>query len=222
MGIFRDITERKRVEDQARVSLKEKEVLLKEIHHRVKNNLAVVQSLLNLQAGKIKDPQAQEAFKESRDRIRSMALVHEKLYQSPDLAHIDMADYLRDLSTRLFYSSQVSPDKVKLKLEMEGVQIGIDTAVPMGLILNELISNALKHAFPGGREGKIRVGLARVDGGMIRLTVENNGIGFPEEVDFRKAESMGFQVVTALVEQLGGTIEMKRDKGTVFTITFRG
>jgi PAS domain S-box-containing protein len=222
MGIFRDITERKRVEDQVRVSLKEKEVLLKEIHHRVKNNLAVVQSLLNLQAGKIKDPQAQEAFKESRDRIRSMALVHEKLYQSPDLAHIDMADYLRDLSTRLFYSSQVSPDKVKLKLEMEGVQIGINTAVPMGLILNELISNALKHAFPGGREGKIRVGLARVDGGMIRLTVENNGIGFPEEVDFRKAKSMGFQVVTALVEQLGGTIEMKRDKGTVFTITFRG
>lgn len=221
LSIGQDITERKLQEEKIQASLREKETMLKEIHHRVKNNLQVVQSLLNLQAGEMKDPGAIEALRASRDRIRSMALVHEKLYQSPDLSSIDMADYLRNLSTRLLHSLQVSPDKVNFKLEVEEIQIGIEKAIPLGLILNELISNALKHAFPGGRAGEIRVGFARVDGGMIRLTVGDNGIGFPKEVDFSKTDSLGFQVITALVEQLEGTMEMKRDIETVFTITFR-
>ena len=186
----------------------------------MKNNLQVIQSLFNLQVGKIKDPQALEVFKQSLDRIRSMSLVHEKLYQSPDLSRIDMADYLRTLSTRLFHSSYVSPNKVNLKLAVEEVQVGIDKAVPMGLIINELVSNGLKHAFPAGRAGEIRVGLALVDEGMIRLTVGDNGIGFPREMDFRKTESTGFQVVMALVQQLDGTIGLHQEVGTEFRITF--
>jgi len=219
-GICRDVSERKRAEDHLRTSLREKEVLLREIHHRVKNNLQVVQSLLNLQARKIKDPQALSVFKQSQDRIRSISLVHEKLYQSPDLARIDMADYLRNLSIGLFHSSRVNPDTVKLKVEVEEVQVGIEKAVPLGLIINELISNGLKHAFPGGRTGEIRVGLAPVDEGMIRLTVGDNGIGFPRDVDFRKTDSMGFQVVMALVQQLEGTIGYHQEVGTEFRITF--
>jgi PAS domain S-box-containing protein len=216
-----DVTERKQSGEKVKASLREKETMLKEIHHRVKNNLQVIQSLLNLQARKIKDPQALEVINQSRDRIRAMALVHEKLYQSPDLAQIDMTDYLQGLSISLFHSSQVSPNKVKLKLEMEEVQLGINEAIPLGLILNELISNALKHAFPGGREGEIRVGLALVDEGLIRLSVRDNGIGLPGEVGFREAESLGFQVVSALVEQLSGSIELDREVGTEFRITFR-
>ena len=217
---FIDITERKQAEEKVKASLLEKETMLKEIHHRVKNNLQVIQSLLNLQAMKIKDPQSLEIINQSRDRIRAMALVHEKLYKSPDLAQIDMTDYLQGLSIGLFHSSQVSPHKVKLKLKMEEVQLGINEAIPLGLILNELVSNALKHAFPRGREGEIRVGLALVDEGLIRLSVRDNGIGLPGEVDFHKAESMGFQVVSALVQQLGGSIELDREVGTEFRITF--
>jgi two-component sensor histidine kinase len=219
IGVIVDITESKRVEKQVLSALQEKEVLLREIHHRVKNNLQVIQSLLSLQAGKIKDPEAQEAFKESGDRVRSMALVHEKLYQSADLCYIDMVDYLSKLGPRLFQASQISLEKVKLKLDVETIRVGIDRAIPLGLILNELITNALKHAFSDGREGQIRVWLAQ-DEGMIRLTVGNNGVGFPETVNFRKSESMGFQIITALVEQLGGTIELNREGGTEFKITF--
>jgi two-component sensor histidine kinase len=186
----------------------------------VKNNLQVIQSLLNLQARKIKDPQALEVFKQSRDRIRAMSLVHEKLYQSPDLSQIDMADYLRNLSISLFHSSQINLDTVNLTVEVEEVRVGIDKAVPLGLIINELISNGLKHAFPGGRAGEIRVGLALVDKGMIRLTVGDNGVGFPRDVDFRKTDSMGFQVVMALVQQLEGTIGYHQEVGTEFRITF--
>ncbi|MFH0788151.1 MAG: histidine kinase dimerization/phosphoacceptor domain -containing protein, partial [Pseudomonadota bacterium] len=218
-GIFRDVSSRKQAEDQLLVSLRDKDVLLREIHHRVKNNLQVIQSLLNLQARKIKDPLALEAFKESRDRIRSMSLVHEKLYQSPDLDRINMDDYLRNLSINLFHSYKVKEDRVNLKVEVEDVQVSIDKAIPLGLIVNELISNGLKHAFPGERAGEIRVGLVLVNEGMIRLTVEDNGIGFPREVDFRKTESMGFQVVTTLVRQLKGTMGFHQEVGTGFQIT---
>ena len=219
-GFCLDVSERKRAEGRIWTSLREIEVLLREVHHRVKNNLQVVQSLLNLQARKIKDPQALEVFKQSRDRIRAMSLVHEKLYQSPDLSQIDMADYLRNLSISLFHSSQINLDTVNLTVEVEEVRVGIDKAVPLGLIINELISNGLKHAFPGGRAGEIRVGLALVDKGMIRLTVGDNGVGFPRDVDFRKTDSMGFQVVMALVQQLEGTIGYHQEVGTEFRITF--
>ncbi len=219
-GTFQNIDKYKRAEAQLRTSLREKDLLLREVHHRVKNNLQVVQSLLNLQARKIKDPLALAVFNQSRDRIRSMSLVHEKLYQSPDFTRIDMTDYLRSLSISLFHSSRISLDRVKLKVEVEKVHIGIDKAVPLGLIINELISNGLKHAFPGGRTGEIRVGLSMVDEEMIRLTVGDNGIGFPRDVDFGKTESMGFQVVMALVQQLEGTIGFHQEVGTEFRITF--
>jgi PAS domain S-box-containing protein len=215
-----DITERKQAEEKIKTSLLEKETMLKEIHHRVKNNLQVIQSLLTLQARKIKDPQALEVIEQSRDRIRSMSLVHEKLYRSPDLAQIDMADFLRNLSISLFHSFRVNPDTVNLKVEVEEVQVGIDKAVPLGLIINELVSNGLKHAFPAGIAGEIRVGLALVDDGMIRLSVGDNGIGFPRGVDFRETDSMGFQVVISLVRQLDGAIGLHQEVGTEFRITF--
>lgn len=218
-GIFRDVSLRKQAEDQLQASLRDKDVLLQEIHHRVKNNLQVIQSLLNLQARTIKDPLALEAFKESRDRIRSMSLVHEKLYLSPDLSHIDMANYLQSLSTDLFHSSRVDKNKVDIKVEAEEVQVSIDKAIPLGLILNELISNSLKHAFPGGRSGQIRVGLAPVDKGRILLTAWDNGIGFPKDMDLRKTQSMGFRVVMALVRQLNGTIGFHQEVGTEVRIT---
>jgi two-component sensor histidine kinase len=217
--VFDVITERKRAEDQIRASLREKDIMLQEIHHRVKNNLQVIQSLLNLQSKRVKDSQTQEAFKESRDRIGAMALIHEKLYQAKDLSHIDMVNYLQNLSAHLFQTYRVSLDKVKLKLEMGKVQVGINQAVPLGLILNELISNALKHAFPEGREGRIRVRLVQEEG-LIRLTVGDNGVGLPEAMNLREPQSMGFQVIMALVEQLDGTIELHREEGTEFRINF--
>ncbi|MFH0787090.1 MAG: PAS domain S-box protein [Pseudomonadota bacterium] len=209
---------RKQVEDQIRASLKEKEVMVQEIHHRVKNNLQVIQSLLNLQAEKTKDSQSREVLKESRDRIRSMALIHEKLYRSTDFGNIDMADYLRDLSTRLFQSSQVNTEKVKLRIEVDEVQLGIDKAVPIGLILNELISNALKHAFPEGRGGEVNISMITA-GDRYVLTVQDNGIGFPKAVDFQNTKSLGLELVNLLVGQINGTIDLTVEGGTKFTIT---
>lgn len=226
-GISRDSTESKRAEEQILASLKEKEILLREIHHRVKNNLQVVQSLLNLQAGKMKDPLAIEAFRDSRDRIRAMALVHEKLYQSVNLAFIDMSDYLKNLGIRIFHSSQVYSDLVQFKVEARDIHLGVDMAVPVGLIVTELISNALKYAFHclkkegSGKEGKGELFLRFSQGeGNFILIVADNGIGLPEEIDLSTTDSLGFQLVTALVEQLHGTIEVIREKGTAFRITF--
>ncbi len=219
-GICRDVSRSRRAEDRMQTSIGEKEVLSREVHHRVKNNLQVIQSLLNLETRRIKDPQALEVFNKIREHIRSMSLVHEKLYQSPDLTRIDMADYLRSLSISLFHFSRINQDRVKLKVEVEKVQVSVDKAIPLGLIINELISNGLKHAFPEERIGEIHVGLSMVDEGMIRLTVGDNGIGFPRDVDFRKTDSMGFQVVMALVQQLEGTIGFHREVGTEFRITF--
>jgi len=221
-----DISDRKQAEDQVMASLREKEVMLREIHHRVKNNLQIVQSLINLQAGKMKDPLALEAFKESRDRIQSMALVHEKLYQSTHLAGIDISDYLKNLIPRLVNSSQVQSQRVHCTLIIEKeIQVGIDKAIPLGLIVNELISNALKHAFPflkaddskeGGR-GAIKVTLSKTPDHLL-LIVADDGVGFPKDEDFSKSQSLGLQLVLALVEQLKGTIKLHRAKGTEFRI----
>ena len=220
VGVIMDITERKQVEEQLQASLLEKATMLKEIHHRVKNNLQVIQSLLNLQTRKIKDPEVLEAFKQTHDRIQSMALVHEKLYGSSDLARIEMADYLRNLSSSLFYSYGANLDGVDLKVEVEEVQVGIDKAIPLGLIINELVTNALKHGFPAGGGGEIRVELAPVDEGMIRLSVGDNGVDFPGEVDFQQTASTGFQLVMALVQQLEGTITIHQEGGIEFRVTF--
>jgi PAS domain S-box-containing protein len=219
-GISRDVTERKQAEEKIQASLREKEVLLKEIHHRVKNNLQVVSSLLSLQSGYAKDREALEMFKESQNRVRSMALIHEKLYQSKDFARIDIAGYIQDLTTSLFRSYGTSAADIKLNIDVKDIFLDINTSIPCGLIINELVSNSLKHAFPDGREGEIKIAMQRINENKIKLIVGDNGIGFPKDIDFRNTESLGMQVVITLAEQLDGTIELDKSSGTTFRIGF--
>ncbi len=218
---LRDITERKTAEDRLQTSLSEKEVLLREIHHRVKNNMQVISSLLNLQSRRIQDSDVLEMFRESQRRIRSMALIHERLYQSSDLSRIEFAQYLRNLASHLFHSYQVSANRVRLRLDTEEVFININTAIPCGLIVNELISNALKHAFPEGRTGEVAVELRRVQGDGYILRVSDDGVGLPDGLDFRSTETLGMQIVNTLVSQLDGAIQFTRDQGTAFSISFQ-
>jgi PAS domain S-box-containing protein len=217
-----DITGRKRAEEQVRDSLREKEILLHEIHHRVKNNLQIVSTLLDLQSDYIEDEQSRRYFRESQDRINSMALVHEALYRSPDLARIDFAVYLEGLTDHLFKSYVVDPKNVSLNCAIGEVALGIDEAIPCGLIVNELVSNSLKHAFSQGRRGEIQVQCHSGEDGLIHLTVSDDGAGLPEGLDFMATRTLGLQLVTMLVKQLRGEIRVERDAGTTFVISFRG
>jgi len=211
---------RKRAEARIKAQLQEKDVLLKEVHHRVKNNMQVISSLLNLQSRRVKDPAVFEMFKESQRRIRSMALIHERLYQSSDLSRIEFSEYLRNLATHLFHSYQINASRVQLKIEAEEVHLNINTAIPCGLIVNELVSNALKHAFPEGRKGQLEIDLHRVPGDGYGLRVMDDGVGFPEGLDFRKTETLGMQIIRTLVEQIDGRLEINREKGTAFRLEF--
>lgn len=217
-----DIAERKQAEGQLRTSLEEKELLLKEIHHRVKNNLQVISSLLSLQTRNIRDEAALEMFADSQNRIRSMALIHEKLYQSEDLARVDFASYIETLVAHLFQSYQVRSQRVRLVLEVENLYLGIDKAIPCGLIINELVSNALKHAFPEDREGSMKIRLAQVGAERFMVAVSDDGVGFPEGVDHRTTETLGLKLVNILVRQLNGEIELKSEGGTEFAIEIPG
>jgi PAS domain S-box-containing protein len=219
LGIFRDITERKQVEEKLKASLVEKEVLLREVHHRVKNNLQVISSLLNLQTDSIADHDVRAVFVETRDRVRSMSLVHEKLYQSNDLTTIDFSGYLETLGSHLLRSYERDTG-VNLKLNTNGVSPGIDTVIPCGLIVTELVSNALKHAFPRGMRGEIWINLRQENGCRYILEVGNDGVAFPADVDYKNTNSLGLQLVMMLVKQLNGTITLSRKRGTEFNITF--
>jgi PAS domain S-box-containing protein len=214
--LIRDITDRKQAEEQIKASLKEKEVLLKEIHHRVKNNLQIVSSLLYLQSRKTSDDQVLCVLRESQTRVRSMALIHEKLYQCDDLANINLGDYIRSLTSYLLNSYGVASHMVKLKINVESAPLGLDRAIPCGLIINELVSNALKYAFPQGRRGEIFVNLLRDGDGKLVLTVKDDGVGLPEDLDIADTPSLGLQLVNTLVKQLDGTIEVGRKGGTEF------
>jgi two-component sensor histidine kinase len=218
-----DITERKNAEEKIEASLKEKEILLREIHHRVKNNMQIISSLLGLASGNIKDKKYVDMFRESQDRINSMSLIHEKLYRSKDLAKIELNEYIRDLANSIYQSRGVKPGTIVLNINIENVQLGIDRSIPFGLIINELITNSLKYAFPGDRKGEIKVSLHLIDENTFELIVSDNGIGIPYDVDFRKTESLGLRLVTMLVEnQLKGKIDLDRSKGTEFNIKFQG
>jgi PAS domain S-box-containing protein len=219
VGVARDITDRKRAEDRIQASLREKEVLLKEIHHRVKNNLQVIASLLNLQAATIRDEHTLTVFKESQNRVKSMSLVHQELYQSEDLARIDFAEYIRKLTTNLLLSYGVDSLAIELKRRVSDVYLTVDTAIPCGLIINELVSNSLKYAFPDGKKGEIGVTFHNSDE-QYTLTVSDNGVGFPKNLDFRKTESLGLQLVNTLTRQLRGSIELDTSNGTAFTLIF--
>src|ERR1051326_2171219 len=221
MSIVRDITDRRRAEELIQASLREKEALLREIHHRVKNNLQITSSLLRLQAGAIENPEAREVFAETQHRIRSMALVHEKLYQSTNLSLIDFGDYIRTLGDLLFQSFAVDPSRVLLTVVDDEVLLSIDTAVPCGLIVNELLLNALKHAFPEGGRGEIVVELSDSGDGWCRLAVRDDGVGLPDDMISEGVGTLGLQLVRGLVAQLDGRLAVERGRGGAgFTIHF--
>jgi two-component sensor histidine kinase len=209
-------------------SLKEKDVLLKEVYHRVKNNMQFIFSLLNLQSQYVKDDRAREMLKNCQHRIRSMQLVHERMYQSKGLGKIEFAWYVRSLVAYLYRSYIVEPRLISLKTELEDILLDINTAIPCGLIINELLSNSLKHAFPRFKyQGKgeklnreIHIKLSSNGRGLITLVVGDNGVGLPQELDLLKTETMGLKLVKDLVDQLHGTISLQREKGTEFTISF--
>ncbi|NET55119.1 MAG: PAS domain-containing protein [Symploca sp. SIO2E6] len=220
-GIAEDVTERKLSEEKIRTSLKEKEVLLKEIHHRVKNNLQIIASLLRLQANRVQDSQAKTALQECRNRVESMALVHENLYHSGDLSRINFTEYVRNLTSNLFKIYNIKSGTIAFKVIVEHkIFINLAQAVPCGLIINELVTNALKHGFRQRRTGEVFVKLEASTNNQLILTVGNNGEPLPRDFDLYTVQSMGFKLVLTLVKQLKGKIELEKDEGTIFKITF--
>jgi PAS domain S-box-containing protein len=216
-----DITILKRAEAQIRASLLEKENLLREIHHRVKNNMQVVSALLVLQSKKTKDRQILDMFRDSEHRIKTMALIHEKLYQSRSFGTIDLAEYLTRLIQYLFRSYEERSAGVALQMEVRDIALDIDTALPCSLIINELVSNSLKYAFPGGGGGKICIRVTKEGGKGFEMEIRDNGVGLPPGLDLEKTETLGLRLVHGLaVNQLGGSIETGKGKGTSFIIRF--
>jgi PAS domain S-box-containing protein len=216
VGIGIDLTERKNSEETIASQLKQKEILLKEVHHRVKNNLQVISSLLSLQALK-SDDASRDALIESRSRIQSMALIHEKLYQSQDLSKIDLGQYIKDLATILYNTYGTETEKVKFDLTSKGVMVDIDTAIPCGLIANEILSNSLKHAFPANRNGVIECRLS-IDNEAVCIDVSDDGVGFSSETTLEQSTSLGLKLISSLVRQLQGSVEVFTDSGTHFVI----
>ena len=224
--VTRDITERKRVEElkhkeEMMAEALRREVLLRrEIHHRVKNSLQIVSSLLFLRGQSIGDPRLEAILNESRSRVASIALIHEKLYRAGDATVIDFSDYIRDLVRDVFQALRVNRAAVTMRVETKPVMVGIDVAVPCGLIVAELVSNALRHAFPDPREGEVGVELCPNGGGKLMLRIRDNGLGLPKGFDWRQARTLGLQLVGDLTRQLGGEIKFESGPGTVVTITF--
>lgn len=217
---FFDISERKISEERIRASLKEKEILLKEIHHRVKNNLQIISSLLNLQSEYITDKTSKELFNDSLNRIRSMALIHERLYQSKNFSKINVPDYIKDVTNYLLRTYKSNQREVKINAEVENLSISIEVAIPLGLLINELVSNSLKYAFNNMSNGLISIKMNNIGNGGYKLVLKDNGIGIPDNIDFRNTKSLGLQLVNNLVEQLEGNIELDKTAGTRFTINF--
>lgn len=219
MATARDITHHKNIEKQMQTSIQEKDVLLKEIHHRVKNNLQIISSLLNLQSMYIKDKEALDVFKESQNRVKSMAIVHEKLYQSGNFAEINFSEYLINLASSIYSSYGVDMDLIKLKIDADNIFLDINNAIPCGLMINELLTNAIKHAFPKGTMGEIKIDFHKKNKEYI-LTVQDNGVGLPRDLDLEKTESLGIQLINSLISQLDGKLDVTSNNGTRFKITF--
>jgi PAS domain S-box-containing protein len=219
--VARDITERKVSEVKIKASLEEKEVLLREIHHRVKNNMQIVSSLLMLQSETIEDKKYRDIFIDSQNRIQAMALIHQKLYQSQSLAQINFKEYIDSIVSNLF-ESYGQKNNIKLDIDVENIPIKIDYAVPCGLIINELVTNSFKYAFPDGRQGIIKISVKSNDNNMIQLSIKDNGIGISKDMEIRNTKSLGLKLVTGLAEsQLHGQIILNRENGAEFQINFR-
>ena len=221
LSVVKDITERRRSEDRVRNSLHEKEVMLKEIHHRVKNNLQVISSLLHLQSISVTDVRMLEFLKESQSRVKSMAMIHEKLYQSQDLAHVDFGDYLKSLASSLLRT--YGGGDIALDVQATGAYFSIDNAIPCGLIVNELVSNSIKYAFVApnvavGYKKCITVKIENTSVGDLLLIVGDNGVGIPEELDIESSPTLGLRLVWILTKQINGTLAIDRRSGTLFSI----
>ena len=210
----------KNAEDSLNQSLKDKDMLIKEIHHRVKNNLMIISSLLNLQSNYLKDKESIEILRESQNRAKSMALIHERLYQSEDLKSIGFKEYITTLANDLYRNYVEDPERVELQLDISDLDIDIDHAIPLGLILNELITNSMKYGFPDDRSGKVFVKFCKEDDEYV-LRVGDDGIGFPSDVDFKNTNTLGMQLVNGLSQQVDGDIELNTDNGTEFIIRFK-
>ena len=216
---FRDITRQKEMETLIVKSLREKEILLKEIHHRVKNNMQVISSLLYMQSKITDDEKTKNILIESQNRIKSIALVHESLYQSPNLDNIDYIDYLRKIARYLFESFNITSDRIIFTITGEKVYLDIDKAIPCSLILNEMISNSLKYAFPDNQKGTIQIDVRSGTHNVI-IIYTDNGVGIPEHITLDNTGTMGLQLINGLTNQLKGTVELEREHGTVYKITF--
>jgi len=220
LKLKKENSERLHTEELMKVQLNEKEILLKEIHHRVKNNMQVIISLLNLQAATIDDNKIHELYRESQNRIKSMALIHEKLYQSKDLTHIDFTEYVESLANYLLHTYISGGKEVKIITKTQKIRLEYDTVISLGLIINELVSNSMKYAF-NGHGGKVEISLSKEKENMLHLCVSDNGIGIPKNLDFRNTKSLGLQLVCSLSEQIGGEISLSNTNGTKFCIYFR-
>lgn len=219
LGISEDITQRKSDEIQLKKSLDEKEALLKEVYHRVKNNMQIISSLLNLQIANVQGEESKDILKDSQSRIKSMAMIHEKLYMSKDLSHINFKEYVEHLVTDIFYTYGVKVGAINPILRIENIELNMETAIPLGLIINEIVINSLKFAFPQGK-GSIKI-IFKSFNNTLTLTVADDGIGIPESVDYQKTDSLGLKLVTNLVDQLNGVISLETNHGTKFDITFK-
>jgi two-component system, sensor histidine kinase PdtaS len=218
LSIARDITERRTVEAKLKASLREKETLLKEIHHRVKNNMQIVSSMLSLQASRFDNPEMHEAFLKSQGLIKAMAFVHENLYKTENMSEINFSIFLEQNLIHLFRA--YGRHDITFCLQPSQVHLDADIAVPVALVVTELVTNSLKHAFPGRKGGKIDICLAPSDNGMVRLTIRDDGIGLPGEIDYDHSSPLGLQLVKSLVAQIGGTISHRVQEGTAFTLAF--
>jgi PAS domain S-box-containing protein len=220
LSVIVDISDRKAEEERIRASLKEKEMLLGEIHHRVKNNLQIIDSLLDLQSARVQDPASLAMLRDSQNRIRSMAFIHQMLYQSRDFAQVDFSQFLESLVPVLVSSYGVDPNHINLFIDAVEVFLPINAAIPCGLVVNELISNALKHAFPEGRGGEIRIELKRGGNDTAYLAISDDGVGIPEDLVFEETSTLGLQLVMHLADQLGGEMTVKRSNPTTFALRF--
>jgi two-component system, sensor histidine kinase PdtaS len=220
--ILRDVTQRKQSERRIQSALREQTALLKEVHHRVKNNLQVVTSLLGLQSMVIPDPATRKMFQESQNRIHSMALLHEQLYQSQDISQINCGEYIKGLAGHLFRSYGVSTSRIELAVQVEELHMSMDTAVPLGLVVNELVSNCLKYAFPDGRKGKIKIQLSKCRERPCCLAVADNGVGLAQDVTLWSSKSLGLRLVKMLAEQMDAHVEVNARHGTKVKLVFSG
>jgi len=218
--IARDVTQEKKAENKIKRALNEKEVLLREIHHRVKNNMQIILSLLNLQTQYVVTDEAVEILQEAQDRVKAMATIHENLYQSPDLTTINFAEYIHSLVKGIFFSHKIKEGQIAPIIKIEDIMLNIETAVPCGLIISELVSNSLKHAFPHGKKGTIKVALTSQDE-LFKLIISDNGIGFPKNLDFKNTNSLGLELVNNLIRQIDGDIQLNKNQGTEIKITFK-